>query len=306
MSVTPVNKQMNLLEWSLLIGLSVLWGGSFFFNGVAVQDIPVLTIVLGRVSIAALALYLFLRIAGISMPRDASVWRAFFIMGFFNNFVPFTLIVWGQSHLASGYASVINATTPMFAVIAAHFLTDDEAMSGNRIIGIAIGFAGVFALVGPDIMNGLGIGVLAQIAILVASLSYGYASVFGRQFKRMKINPIVTATGQVTASSILLVPFVLFMDRPWELAMPGMGSIGAVIGIAILSTALAYILYFRILETAGATNLSLVTLLIPPSAIILGVMFLDEIFLPQHLLGMALIAAGLLAIDGRIISLFRR
>ena len=123
MSVTPVNKQMNLLEWSLLIGLSVLWGGSFFFNGVAVQDIPVLTIVLGRVSIAALALYLLLRIAGISMPRDASVWRAFFIMGFFNNFVPFTLIVWGQSHLASGYASVINATTPMFAVIAAHFLT---------------------------------------------------------------------------------------------------------------------------------------------------------------------------------------
>ena len=297
---------MNPTEWALLILLSLLWGGSFFFNGVAVRDIPVLTVVLGRVSIAAAALYLFLRIMGIRMPRDWTIWRAFFLMGFFNNFVPFSLIVWGQTYLASGYASVINATTPMFAVIAAHFLTNDEAMSGNRIIGIGIGFAGVFALVGPDIASGFGIGVLAQMAILGASLSYGYASVFGRKFRVLKINPIVTATGQVAASSMLLVPFVLIIDRPWELAIPDGDAIAAVIGIAILSTALAYILYFRILETAGATNLSLVTLLIPPSAIILGVLFLDEVFSPQHLIGIALIAAGLLAIDGRIISRFRR
>lgn len=306
MNVPQINRQMTPTEWVLLILLSLLWGGSFYFNGVAVRDIPVLTIVLGRVSIAALALYLFLRVSGRHMPRDYSIWRAFFIMGFFNNFVPFSLIVWGQTYLASGYASVINATTPIFAVIAAHFLTSDEPMSANRVIGIVIGFAGVFALVGPDIANGIGVGVMAQFAILGASLSYGYASVFGRQFKAMKINPIVTATGQVTASSVLLFPFVLLIDQPWQLPMPGLGSIGAVIGIATLSTAFAYILYFRILETAGATNLSLVTLLIPPSAIILGILFLDEMFRPQHLAGMALIAAGLLAIDGRIINRFRR
>jgi drug/metabolite transporter (DMT)-like permease len=191
-------------------------------------------------------------------------------MGLLNNVVPFCLVVWGQSHIASGLAAILNATTPISTVIVAHVLTDDEKISGNRLVGVATGFFGVVVLIGPDSLNGLGTSVLAQIAVLTAAVFYAFAAVYGRRFKAMGIDPILTATGQVTASAVMLFPIAMLVDHPWTLPMPAPSAWAAIIGSATLSTALGYVLYFRILSTAGATNLLLVTFMIPVSAIIMG------------------------------------
>jgi drug/metabolite transporter (DMT)-like permease len=286
-------------DWALLTALSLLWGGSFFFVEVALDALPPFTLVLLRVALAAAALHLFLRVSGLGMPAGWRVWAAFFGMGLLNNAIPFTLLVWGQTQISSSLASILNATTPMFTVLVAHAATRDERITGGRLLGVVIGFAGVAVMLGPDALAGLGDDLLAQIACLGAALSYAFAGVFGRRFKRMGVKPVQTAAGQVTASSLLLLPLALLVDRPWALALPGLDVWAAVVGLALLSTALAYILYFRILSTSGATNLLLVTLLIPVTAILLGVMILGERLEPEHLAGMALIALGLAAIDGR-------
>ncbi|MGN7880492.1 DMT family transporter [Ensifer sp. 22460] len=297
---------MGAQEWGMLIMLSLLWGGSFFFIGIAVKALPPFTIVALRISLAAVALLVFLRLAGLSMPRDPRVWLAFFGMGLLNNLIPFSLIVWGQTHIASGLASILNATTPLFGVIVAHLLTDDEKLTVNRFAGVVVGFLGVAMMIGPAALGGLGSNLVAQLAVLGAALSYSLAGVFARRFKRMGVAPIVTATGQVSAASIMLVPLSLLVDHPWTLTMPDLDVWAAIVGIALVSTALAYVLFFRILETAGVTNLMLVTFLIPVSAILLGAMFLGETLEPKHFLGMTLIAAGLAAIDGRLLRLFSR
>jgi drug/metabolite transporter (DMT)-like permease len=226
-------------------------------------------------------------------------------MGFLNNVVPFSLIAWGQSHIASGVASILNATTPLFTVVIAHVLTKDEKMTVTRLLGVIVGLVGVALMIGTDVLQSLGVNILAQLAILAAAISYAFAGVFGRRFREMGISPMAAATGQVTASSVMLLPIMLAVDKPWILPVPSPATIGALVGVAILSTALAYILYFRILATAGATNLLLVTFLIPVSAILLGVLVLNEVLLPKHFIGMALIGGGLAAIDGRPIKAVR-
>lgn len=296
-----INKSMTAFEWGLLIALSVLWGASFFFNGVAVRELPTFSVVVVRIMLGALTLLAVMRFMGQPMPRGRGVWRAFFAMGFLNNVVPFCLIVWGQAHLASGVASILNATTPLFTVMVAHFLTADEKMTRAKLLGIGLGFVGVIIMIGNNNLLDLGLDVLAPLACLGAALSYAFAGVFGRRFKTLGVSPIATATGQVCASSVMLFPVMLIVDQPWNLPPPGMATIGALVGVAVLSTALAYILYFKILETAGATNLLLVTFLIPVSAIVLGIALLGEVLLNKHLLGMALIGAGLIAIDGRLL-----
>lgn len=301
-----VRRTMGPVEWAMLIGLSLLWGGSFFFNGVAVRALPPLTLVFLRVALAALTLNAVLMLRGMPLPLNRRVWTAFFGMGLLNNVVPFTLIVWGQTHIASGVASILNATTPLFAVLAAHFLTLDERMSANRVAGVLAGFAGVVLMIGPSALTGATVNLLAQCAVLAAAISYSFAGIFGRRFKAMGISPLATATGQVTASAILLAPVAAVIDMPWQLAFPAADVWLSVAGIALLSTALAYILYFRILATAGATNIALVTFLIPVSAILLGALFLGERLMPRHFGGLALIAIGLAAIDGRPIKALRR
>jgi len=294
-----IRLNMGLRDWGLLIALSVLWGGSFFFVGVAVAGLPPFTIVVLRVGLAALALWAFLRATGRRMPAGLSVWSAFLVMGFLNNAVPFTLIVWGQTQIASGLASILNATTPMFTVIVAHAATRDEKLSAARLAGVAAGFAGVVLMIGPAALGGLGGDVLPQLAVLAAALSYAFAGVFGRRFRAMGIGPVRTAAGQVTASTVLLLPAALIVERPWALPVPGAEVWAAVVALALLSTALAYILYFRILAASGATNLLLVTLLIPVTAILLGALVLGERLEPEHFIGMALIALGLAVLDGR-------
>lgn len=290
---------MTALEWGMLLALATVWGASFFFNEIAVRELPVFTVVVCRVALAAIMLFALMRLLGQSLPRGCKVWAAFFGMGLLNNAIPFSLIVWGQQHLASGTASILNASTPLFTVILAHFMTRDERMSGGKLAGVLIGFVGVAVMIGVDALRDVGLHVAAQFMCLAAALSYAFGGLFGRRFHAMGISPIGTATGQVIASSLLLLPLVMVIDRPWVLPLPSLAAIGALLGLAAVSTALAYVLYFRILATAGATNLLLVTFLIPVSAILLGTLFLEEVILPRHLAGMALIGAGLAAIDGR-------
>ena len=301
-----VNKTMNPAEWAMLLALSVLWGGSFFFNGVAVRELPTFTVVVCRVALAALILLAVMAAMGQRMPRERRIWGAFLVMGLLNNALPCSLIVWGQIHIASGLASILNATTPLFTVIAAHMFTSDEKMTPGRLLGVAMGFAGVTVMIGGDGPGAFGIDIVAQIAVLGGAVSYALAGVFGRRFQRLGVAPMATATGQVAASSVLLLPLMLIIDQPWSLPVPSLAAVAALIGVAALSTALAYFLYFRILASAGATNLLLVTFLIPVSAILLGVLVLHEVLLPSQLFGMELIGLGLAAIDGRPWRLARR
>lgn len=288
---------MAAREWLLLLVLSLLWGGSFFFVEVALEGLPPLTIVALRVSLAALGLLALVYATGRRMPADPRVWGAFLVMGGLNNAIPFSLIVWGQVHITSGLASILNATTPLFTVLLAHVLTRDERLSGSRLAGVAIGFMGVAVLIGPAALGGLGATALAQAAILGAAVSYAFAGIFGRRFRALPSS--VVAAGMLCGSSVLILPLALVVDRPWTLR-PDAAALAAVVALAVLSTALAYILYFRILAVAGATNLLLVTFLIPPSALLLGVLVLGEALEPRALAGMLLIFAGLACVDGRL------
>ena len=297
---------MTGFEWMLLVLLSVVWGGSFFFNGIALREFPTLTIVTARVGLAALALLLLMRMLGQGIQLNRQILKAFFGMSFLNNVVPFSLIVWGQQHIASGVASILNATTPLFTMLVAHWFTTDEKINPRRLLGVLTGMGGVGLMMGLDSMESSVFHLLGQSAILLAAFSYGLAGVYGKRFAQLEIPPLATATGQLCASSMILIPLTLWIDQPWTMAMPSIEGMGSLLGIALLSTALAYVIYFRLLKTAGATNLLLVTLLIPVSAIILGVFLLDESLEPQHLSGMAVISLGLLIMDGRLLQFFRK
>ncbi|WP_090723363.1 DMT family transporter [Neptunomonas qingdaonensis] len=296
---SSINTSMGAREWAMLIVLSILWGGSFFFVGVAVADLPPLTIVTLRVGLAAIALWSIALLMGLHPPKSVGIWIAFLGMGLLNNVIPFVLIVWGQTQIASGLASILNAATPIFTVVVAGILLPDERMTPLKLAGVAVGFIGVVVMIGLPAISG-GDSLLAQLAIIAATLSYAFAGVFGRRFKTMAINPIITAAGQVTASALVLAPITLMVDGPLDIAEPSLETWTAIVGLAVLSTAIAYVLYFKILASAGATNLMLVTLLVPVSAILFGSLFLNESLEVIHLVGMALIALGLSAIDGRI------
>jgi drug/metabolite transporter (DMT)-like permease len=293
----PTARSMSGSDWLLLILLSIVWGGSFFFAKIAVAELPPLTIVLARVTIAAAALHLLVLAMGQRMPGDLSLWRDFLVMGLLNNAVPFSLIFWGQKEIASGLASILNATTPLFTVLVAHAFTADEKATPAKLIGVGLGLIGVALMIGLDLISGFGGHLWSEIAVLAAALSYAFAGVFGRRFRGRP--PLVVAAGQLTGSSILILLLALVIDRPWALPMPSTGTGAALVGLALLSTALAYVIFFHILARAGATNLLLVTFLIPVSALLLGVAFLGERVTVHQLLGMLLIGLGLAAIDGR-------
>ena len=302
----PINRTMTPTEWGLILALGLLWGGSYFYNAVALTALHPLTIVAIRVAVGGALLYLVVRATGGRMPRDLDTWRGFFMMGLVNNVIPFSLIAWAQSHVASGAAAILNATTPLFAVLVAHYLTHDEKMSPLRVGGVIIGFGGVVIMIGPDALAGATTDVLADLALLLASVFYAYSGVYGRRFSRAGLRPLVTATGQISASTVMMVPIALIVDQSWTIALPGAGVWGALFGLAAISTTLAYVMYYRILATAGAVNLLLVTFLVPVSAILLGAVFLGERLSANHYLGMAAIALGLAAIDGRVFRPMRR
>lgn len=301
--MTPSTPQpplrMGSTEWLLLVALSVLWGGSFFFNAIAVAELPPFVVVLARVGLAATALLVIVRLSGLSLAACRPLWRAFLAMGVLNNLIPFTLFLWGQTQIASGLASILNATTPIFTVIVMALFAGEKA-TGAKIGGVLAGLAGVAVLMGPDALTGLSGNLAAQLACLGGALSYAFSGLVGRRFRGLP--PLVAATGQLSATTLMAIPIVLVLHPPWTLPAPSTQALLAVAGLALASTALAYAIFFRIMRAAGPTNVALVTFLIPVSAILLGTGLLGETLLPRHIAGMAAIFLGLALIDGRIVG----
>jgi len=295
-----ISSEMGLKPWIMLIVLSVVWGGSFFFNAILLRELPPITIVFLRVALAALFLWVYIAAIGIAVPSSIIAWTSLFIMGLLNNVLPFGLIVWGQTIISSSLAAILNATVPLMTVLLAAILLDDEKVSTRKIAGVVIGFIGTAWIIAPDLQSFDVKNVLAQLAILAAALSYSFASIFGRRFSRMELQPVTTAAGQVTASALLILPFMLVLDKPHLLPMPSTTALIAAIALALISTALAYILYFSILAAAGATNLVLVTFLIPVWAGLLGIWFLGDSLTANQIIGVLVIAVGLSLIDGRL------
>lgn len=294
-----VNRPMAARDWAQLVLLSVLWGGSFLFIGVAVKEIPPLLIVTVRVGLAAAALWITLRLLGVAAPRGPSQWRALLGMALLNNVVPFSLFAWAQAHIASSVASILNATTPLFLVLVAHVFTADEKVTPGRVFGVVSGFLGVAVMLGAAPSLGSGTEILAEAACLAAALCYAVSNVYARRFKPMGIQPLAIAAGQTTVSFLVMLPVTLVVVQPWTITPASPLAWACVAALALPSTAFAYVLFFRILASAGATNLGLVTFLIPVTAVMLGVVVLGEVLALRHLAGMAMIALGLAAIDGR-------
>lgn len=291
-------QRMGVADWFMLAALSLVWGGSFFFFELALRELPPFTIVLGRVGIAAGVLLAIVRASGRRMPVDRRSLGGFLILGAISNAIPFSLIVWGQTQIASGLASIFNAMTPIFTVIVAHLFFSDR-MTPSRIIAAILGFTGVAVLIGPDIIEKLDPYNLGQLAVLGAACSYGFATNYGKRFGGN--TPIVNATGMLCGATVILLPVTLVVDQPWTLS-PGPLGWATLLGLSLLCTAFAYLLYFRLLASAGPTNLSLVTFLVPASAIGLGTLFLGESLAPTAFAGLALIFAGLAIMDGRLLG----
>jgi drug/metabolite transporter (DMT)-like permease len=288
---------ISAVDWLLLLVLSVRWGGSFYFAKIAVLEIPPLRLALGRVSIAAAALAIIARVIGERFPRGGATWLWLAVMALFNNVMPFVLLFWAQIHISIGLASILTATSPLFGVLVAHVLTHDDKLSVGRAVGLIAGFIGVVVLIGPDMLNEIGNNVLAELACLAASAFYAIGAVLARRMRGLP--PIVTATGQLTMSTVLLLPVVLIFDRPGSVLTASSTAIAALLALALLASSLAYLIYFRLIARAGATNALIVTFLIPVSAILLGIVLLDERLDARQVAGMAAIFIGVAAIDGR-------
>ena len=295
---------MNRSDWLTLIALALIWGAAFLFISVAVHEVAPLTYVWLRLTMAAGAMWLFLWWRGESAGLPRRVWGSILVLALFSNAIPFVLFGWGQTHIASGLAAILNATTPIWGVVVAHLFTHDEKLSGRKLAGVVLGFAGVTVMIGPALLGSLGSNVFAQLACVTAALCYAFAGVWARRYRGMGLSPISVTTGQLTAGALVMLPVALLVDQPWLDALPSLKAIGAIAALAVVCSAFAYILYFRLIERAGATNALLVTLLVPPVAIFFGSLVLHEVIDPRDFAGLGLIALGLAAIDGRLLKLF--
>ena len=296
MTLSPL-RSLGITEWMLLVGLSILWGGSYLFMKLAVLTVPLFTIVLGRVSIAALALLIVLTISGTGIPKGRRIWLAFFGMGIFNNVIPMSLIVFSQNSISVGLASILNSITPLFTILVAHMTTNDERLTFRKLIGISFGIMGVVMLMGPELVDNFGVAALGEWACLGAALSYACANTFGRRFVQLGTKPMQTAFGQVVASTVILGPLVIVVDQPWTISDPGFLPVLSILALGLFCTALAYVIYFQILARSGATAIALVTFMIPPSAILMGWLALGEQISSQDFLGLSLIGVGLFSVN---------
>ena len=296
MTLSPL-RSLGITEWMLLVGLSILWGGSYLFMKLAVLTVPLFTIVLGRVSIAALALLIVLTISGTGIPKGRRIWLAFFGMGIFNNVIPMSLIVFSQNSISVGLASILNSITPLFTILVAHMTTNDERLTFRKLVGISFGIMGVVMLMGPELVDNFGVAALGEWACLGAALSYACANTFGRRFVQLGTKPMQTAFGQVVASTVILAPLVIVVDQPWTISNPGFLPVLSILALGLFCTALAYVIYFQILARSGATAIALVTFMIPPSAILMGWLALGEQISSQDFLGLSLIGVGLFSVN---------
>ena len=289
---------MAIADWLRIFVLSLVWGGSFFFVEVMLLELPPLTSVFGRLVIGALGLLVLLRLLGHALAPLWVQWRPFAFIGLVNTAIPFTLITFGQTQITGSLASIINASTPIMTALVAHVMTTDERLSVPKALGIGMGFSGVLVLFGPAAFRA-DATLIGMVAGLTATLCYAFGSVYS---KRLKHNPaLVNATGQVGYGMLWMLPVVFFVDAPWGLPMPSQGPLLALLGIGLLSTTFAFYLYFQVLKTAGASNVVLVTFLVPVSASALGILFLGEALNLQDVVAYLLIASGLAVIDGRLV-----
>jgi drug/metabolite transporter (DMT)-like permease len=281
---------MGVREWLLLGVLSILWGCSFLFVKLALRDIPVFTIALGRTGIAAALLLLLLAATRSPLLPLLQRWREFLVLGALRAAIPMSLIVWAQTRIDSGVAGILNSTSPLFTMVIAHLLTSDDRMSPQKLIGCLIGMVGVIVMIGMEFVYELGSGVAGQLAMLGATCSYGFAAVYGRRFDTGSNK--ASAAGMLCGATLLILPVAFVIDAPWTLS-PGVYSISALVSLALLSTAVAFVVWFRLITTAGPSNTSLVTFLIPFTALGLGILLLGEKTSLGSLLGLAIILAGL-------------
>jgi drug/metabolite transporter (DMT)-like permease len=294
-------KNIPLAAWAEMTLLALIWGGSFLSIKVAVAETGVMTTVAIRIAGAALVLWAILLPLGYRMPRDGRTWAALFVMGFLNNALPFTLITWGQQSIETGLAGILNASTAIFGVLIAALAFRDERLTAAKALGVSLGFLGVTTAIGLGNLARLDLTSLAQLAVLGASLSYGVSGAFARKALG-GLPPQVAAAGMLTASATIMVPFAL-MREGLPSAHHSAAAWAALGYLAILASAMAYLIFYRIIARVGAGNASLVTLMVAPVSIVLGAVVLDEVLPLRAYLGFAILAAGLVILDGR---LFRR
>ena len=297
-------QQLSGVDWGLLLLLGLIWGGTFFFGKVALALWPPFTVVLGRIVIGAVLLNVVVMLTGHRLPRDPQIWRALIMMGLLNSVIPFCLIVSGQTQITSGLAAILYATTSLFTVLLAPLFVATERLTAPRLLGVLLGLAGVVIMLGPEAVRDPGSATLAKLAVLGGSISYALAAIWGRRLRG--IPSPVAAAGQLTVAAAIMLPLTLLVDRPWTLPPPTPQIIGAILGLGLFSTTIGYLLFFTILARAGSVNTSLVTLLVPPSALLLGALFLGEAATGPEVAGLALIALGLLVIDGRVWEALQR
>ena len=300
-----INTVMTRGDWAILLVLALIWGAAFFFIHVAVAHVAPLTYVWLRLSIAAVGLLAWMRWKGEKLSLPLPVWGAILLLALLNNVVPFALFGWAQQHIASGLASILNATTPIWGVVVAHIATSDEKITPAKLIGVVVGFVGVATMIGPDLLTS-GESIVPQLACIAASLCYALAGVWARRFRPMGLKPLKVATAQLLVGALVMTPVSLTVAEPWIGGSPSLAALGAITVLALACTALGYVLYFRLIDSAGATNATLVTLLVPPIAILLGALFLGELLNGTQFLGFAFTALGLAVIDGRLIAAVRR
>ncbi len=303
MSQAPSQTRINRLSWLNMALLALIWGGSFLAIRVLLEEVGVLTIVALRVGLAALALWAYVLARGLPVPRGARWIGTCVFLGVFNNIVPFILTVWGQTHIPSGLAGILTASNVIFTFGLAALVFHDEALSARKALGVALGLAGVALTIGPGLLFHLDLTSLGQLAVLGAALSYAISAIFSRHATR-DLRPEVVAAGMLTASSLAMIPAAL-----WVEGLPSLNYLAqtwAALGyVSLLSTGFAYLLYYRVLQTAGAGNASLVTLMIAPVAVVLGALAYGEALPPMAYLGLGVLVVGMLVIQGRMVAIFR-
>jgi drug/metabolite transporter (DMT)-like permease len=282
---------VNLL---LLLILGTIWGASYLFIKIIVAEVPVLTLVAGRLTLATLAMWLILRLRGSSTPRSRRMWRTYAVLGFMGMAIPYYLICWGEQFISSGLASLLQATTPIFTVILAHFLTNDEPITMTKSMGVLIGFVGVGVLMLPELRQGLRADLLGQLAIIGSSLCYAGTAIYARSCLRGQ-PPLVSASGQLTMGMVYMLPASLLIDRPFDLS-PSLPVLASWAVLTILGTVVAYVIYYTIIERSSATFVTMVTYIIPVNGLMLGALVLNESLDVTMLGSLALILLGVLLV----------
>jgi drug/metabolite transporter (DMT)-like permease len=279
-------------ELALLLLLATLWGGSYTLIKIGVATIPPITLIAARTTIAAALLLAIMRWRGIRMPRDAATWRRFLFQAFLNSVIPWTLLAWGERSLDAGLSTILNSTAPIFTTLLTLAVTRHEALSLRKLLGVAIGMAGICLIVGVQALSGIGEQLTAQIVIVVAAICYAGAAIFSRGFA--KLDPMAPAAGSLIAGAAILVPLSLVVDRPWTL-VPSAASVMALVGLAVFSTAFAFAIYFRLIQTIGSVGTTAQAYLRVPIGVALGVVFLGESLTPTVWIGLACVVAAVAA-----------